>query len=566
MARILITSALPYINGVKHLGNLAGSMLPADVYARFQRARGHEVLCICATDEHGTPAELAAAAAGQDVRAYCDEQHAVQRDIGAAFGLSWDWFGRSSSPANHRLTQHFAEVLEQNGLIEERTDRMVYSLADARFLPDRYVEGTCPHCAYEKARGDQCDSCGRLLDPTDLKDPYSVISGSRDLEVRETRHLYLLQTRMEAAIREWVGTKDWPALARAIAYKHLDEGLIDRGITRDLAWGVPVMKAGAPRPGFETKVFYVWFDAPIEYIGATVEWSEATGNDWKRWWRLDQGADDVRYVQVMGKDNVAFHAVSFPVTILGSKEPWKTVDTLKAFNWLNWYGGKFSTSQGRGVFMDQALEILPADVWRWYLTANAPEGSDTAFTWEQFQATVNKDLADVLGNFVNRIVKFAESRFEGVVPEGGEPGPLETKLYADVGAAIAELTAQFEALEYRRAAQALRRLWVIGNEYLTEAAPWTALKTDRDRAAVIVRTGLNLVALFAAASRPVLPFTAAKIAAAVGEPDAARWPEPDGAAELSRLPPGRQVAAGEVLFRKIEDADVAAWAERFGGG
>lgn len=566
MARILITSALPYINGVKHLGNLAGSMLPADVYARFQRARGHEVLCVCATDEHGTPAELAAAAAGQDVRTYCDEQHAVQRDIGAAFGLSWDWFGRSSSPANHRLTQHFAEVLETNGLIEERTDRMIYSVADARFLPDRYVEGTCPHCAYEKARGDQCDSCGRLLDPTDLKDPYSVISGSRDLEVRETRHLYLLQTRMETAIRAWVGTKNWPPLARSIAYKHLDEGLIDRGITRDLGWGVPVMKDGAPRPGFETKVFYVWFDAPIEYIAATVEWSEATGGDWKRWWRLDAGAEDVRYVQVMGKDNVAFHAVSFPVTILGSKEPWKTVDTLKAFNWLNWYGGKFSTSQGRGVFMDQALEILPADVWRWYLTANAPEGSDTAFTWEQFQATVNKDLADILGNFVNRIVKFAESRFDGVVPEGGEPGPLETRLYADVGAAIAELTAQFEALEYRKAAQALRRLWVIGNEYLTEAAPWTALKTDRDRAAVIVRTGLNLVALFAAASRPILPFTASRIAAAVGEPDAARWPEPDGAAELSRLPPGRPVAAGEVLFRKIEDADVAAWAERFGGG
>lgn len=565
MARILITSALPYINGVKHLGNLAGSMLPADVYARFQRARGHEVLYVCATDEHGTPAELAAAAAGQDVRTYCDEQHAIQRDIGAAFGLSWDWFGRSSSPANHRLTQHFAEVLEKNGLIEERTDRMIYSVADARFLPDRYVEGTCPHCNYEKARGDQCDSCGRLLDPTDLKDPYSVISGSRDLEVRETRHLYLLQTRMEAEIRAWVGTKDWPALARSIAYKHLDEGLIDRGITRDLSWGVPVTKDGKPRPGFETKVFYVWFDAPIEYIGATVEWAEATGADWKRWWRLDAGAEDVRYVQVMGKDNVAFHTVSFPATILGSKEPWKTVDTLKAFNWLNWYGGKFSTSQSRGVFMDQALEILPADVWRWYLVSNAPEGSDTAFTWEQFQATVNKDLADVLGNFVNRIVKFAESRFEGQVPAGGEPGPLETQLYADVGAALAELTAQFEVLEFRKAAQALRRLWVIGNEYLTEAAPWTALKTDRDRAAVIVRTGLNLVALFAAVSRPILPFTATKIAAAVGEPDEARWPEADGEAELTRLPAGRPVAAGEVLFRKIEDADVAAWAERFGG-
>jgi methionyl-tRNA synthetase len=566
MPRILITSALPYINGIKHLGNLAGSMLPADVYARFQRARGHETLYVCATDEHGTPAELAAAEVGQDVFTYCEEQHRLQHDVGRAFGLSWDWFGRSSSPQNHALTQHFAEVLEDNGLIEERLDQMVYSVTDKRFLPDRYVEGTCPVCGYEKARGDQCDNCGSLLDPVELKDPYSVISGSRDIEIRDTRHLYLLQTRLADRIRQWVdGKADWPTLPRSIAYKHLDEGLIDRGITRDLAWGIPVVRGGLPRPGFEDKVFYVWFDAPIEYIAATEEWAESNGTDWRRWWRTDAGAEDVRYVEFMGKDNVAFHTVSFPATILGSEEPWKLVDTLKAFNWLNWYGGKFSTSQKRGVFMDTALELLPADVWRWYLTANAPENSDTAFTWEQFASATNRDLADVLGNFVNRILKFCETRFDGLVPEGGAPGPLEEKLFADVSARLAELTDQFEAIEVRKSAQALRALWVLGNEYLTEAAPWTAIKSDRDRAAVVVRTALNLVSLFARVSAPVIPFAAETICEAIGEAWPPAWPSIDAAAELARLEPGRPVRAPDVLFRKIDDAQIADWTAQFGG-
>ena len=570
MARILVTSALPYINGVKHLGNLAGSMLPADVFARFQRARGHEVLYICATDEHGTPAELAATAAGQDVRTYCDAQHDIQRRLGEAFGLSWDVFGRSSSPQNARLTQHFAERLEANGLMEERVDRMIYSVADGRFLPDRYVEGTCPHCGYDRARGDQCDNCGRLLDPVDLIAPRSTVSGSTELEMRDTRHLYLLQTRLADRIRAWVDSKPrFPPLTRAIAYKHLDEGLIDRGVTRDLAWGVPVMLGGFPRPGFEDKVFYVWFDAPIEYIGATAEWAQSHDEGdaaWERWWRLDAGAEDVTYVQVMGKDNVAFHTVSFIATLLGSEEPWKTVDMLKSFNWLNWYGGKFSTSMNRGVFMDQALELLPADCWRWYLTANAPEGSDSAFTWEQFQGAVNKDLADVLGNFVNRILKFCETRFDGRVPEGGEDGPLETRLHADLSARLEELTAQLEAFEVRKAAQALRAIWVLGNEYLTESAPWTALKTDRDRAAVIVRTGLQFVALVARVSAPVLPFTSAVIAQAMGQGAPGGWPSADAAAELARVEPGRAVHAPPVLFRKVDDAELAGWAERFGGG
>ncbi len=567
MARILITSALPYINGIKHLGNLAGSMLPADAYARFQRACGHEVLYVCATDEHGTPAELAAAAAGQDVATYCVEQHAAQTAISDAYALSFDWFGRSSSPQNRELTQHFAHVLEQNGYVEERTDRMVYSRTDGRFLPDRYVEGTCPVCAFPKARGDQCDNCGSLLDPVELIEPYSTISGSRDLEVRDTNHLYVRQSALAEDIRAWVDSKaDWPMLTRSIAYKHLDEGLIDRGVTRDLTWGVPVAYEGVARPGFEHKVFYVWFDAPIEYIGATREWADATGADWRRWWRLDEGAGDVRYVQFMGKDNVAFHSVNFPATLLGSREPWKTVDLLKSFNWLNWYGGKFSTSQGRGVFMDQALELLPADAWRWYLLANSPEGSDTAFTWEQFATAVNKDLADVLGNFVNRILKFCETRFDGVTPEGGADGPLEARLHADLAARLADLTASFEAIEIRKSAQALRAIWVLGNEYLAEAAPWTAVKTDRGRAGVVVRTALNLAALFARLAAPFIPTSAAVIAEALGQAAPTQWPGSDVAAELSRVAPGTAVRAPEVLFRKIDDVQLAEWAIRFGGG
>jgi methionyl-tRNA synthetase len=599
MSRVLITSALPYINGVKHLGTLAGSMLPADVYARFQRARGRETLYVCATDEHGTPAELSAAAAGQDVRTYCDEQHKIQHDLGRRFGLSFDWFGRSSSPQNHRLTQRFAKALWEAGFIEERVTKQVFSLADKRFLPDRYVVGTCPHCGYEAARGDQCENCTRVLDPADLIRPRSAVSGSEEIEIRDSKHLFLRQSLFSDKLRHWIGTKKgaWPNLVTSIAFKWLDEGLQDRGITRDLTWGVPVNAwdwGANPQgqlpdiEGLAGKVFYVWFDAPIEYIGATWEWADARAADqgrgvaeeieWERWWRLPH-AEDVTYVEFMGKDNVPFHTVGFPCTLIGLNEslgadakwtrnsntPWKLVDMLKGFNWLNWYGDKFSTSQKRGVFMDHALELLPPDYWRWWLTANAPESSDTTFTWEQFQAQVNADLADVLGNFVNRILKFCESRFDGVVPDGGAPGELEARLYTDLTDKLAELTGYLEATEMRKAAQAVRQLWVLGNQYLTEAAPWTAIKTDPDRAAMVVRTGLNLVALFAKVSEPFIPFAAEKIALAIGEDYPARWPDAQGAALLRILEPGRKVAAPEVLFRKVEDGQIAEWSERFGG-
>ncbi len=590
MARFLITSALPYVNGVKHLGNLVGSMLPADVHARFRRMQGHDVLFICATDEHGTPTELSALEEGVTPAEFCARWHDIQKDLYRRCDLSFDHFGRSSSPQNHTLTQRFAQDLWEAGFIEERVTRQVYSNADKRFLPDRYVIGTCPHCGYDKARGDQCENCTRVLDPTDLINPRSAISGSPDIEVRESTHLFLKQSGFSDQIRAWIASKpDWPLLVTSIANKWLDEGLQDRGITRDLEWGVPVnAEQWGANPAGKTpniaalagKVFYVWFDAPIEYIGATREWADARAQaqgkakaedaEWERWWRAP-GANDVTYVQFMGKDNVPFHTVGFPCTLFGlnaraaSNAPWKLVDRLKGFNWLNYYGGRFSTSQKRGVFIDQALEILPIDYWRWRLIATAPESSDTAFTWEDFQNGVNADLANVLGNFVNRITKFCEARFEGAVPDGGAPGEIERKLFADVDARLKELTAQHEAMEFRKAAAETRALWALGNEYLQIAAPWTAIKTDRDAAAVGVRIGLNLCVLFAEIAAPFMPSTAATIRGAFGLADAPTWPTGSAEALLDRLARGAKVTAPDVLFRKIEDADIAAWKERFGG-
>ena len=570
MARILITSAIPYINGIKHLGNLVGSQLPADLYARYMRARGHEVLFLCATDENGTPAELAAAEAGKPVAEYCAEMHGVQAELARGFRLSFDHFGRSSSPQNHRLTQYFAGRLAEAGLIEEVSERQVYSNADGRFLPDRYIEGTCPNCGYEKARGDQCENCTKQLDPTDLIDPRSAISGSTDLEVRETKHLFLRQSTLKDDLDAWIdGKDDWPVLTTSIAKKwlHDGDGLQDRGITRDLDWGVPVKRGAQDWPGMEGKVFYVWFDAPIEYIAAAAEWAQATGRkqgQWLSWWRTDLGADDVRYVQFMGKDNVPFHTLSFPATILGSGVPWKLVDYIKSFNYLNYDGGQFSTSQGRGVFMDQALDILPADYWRWWLLSHAPEGGDSEFTWENFQGSVNKDLADVLGNFVSRVTKFCRSKFGEVVPEGGTPGPREAALAETLRTRIAAYQAQMEAIEVRKAAAELRAIWVSGNEYLQDAAPWALHKTDPEAAAMVTRTGLNLAALFAVLSAPFVPDAADELRDALGL-DTLEWPD-DTTAALARLAPGHGFRVPEVMFSKITDEQRAEWQARFAGG
>ncbi|MEV6019552.1 MULTISPECIES: methionine--tRNA ligase [unclassified Streptomyces] len=574
MARHLITSALPYINGIKHLGNMVGSMLPADVYSRYLRQRGHDVLYICATDEHGTPAELAAKERGLPVDEFCAQAHDAQKAVYDGFELAFDYFGRSSSPENRDITQHFARRLNENGFIEERAIRQVYSPADGRFLPDRYVEGTCPHCGYDKARGDQCENCTRVLDPTDLIDPRSAISGSTDLEVRETKHLFLLQSKLQHEVEEWVARheSEWPQLASSIARKWLTEGLHDRAITRDLDWGVPVPADTWPELAAEGKVFYVWFDAPIEYIGATKEWADQSGQDaenrdWKSWWYdADSGENPVRYTQFMAKDNVPFHTVMFPATELGVREPWKKVDYVKAFNWLTYYGGKFSTSQKRGVFTDQALAILPADYWRYFLIANAPESDDSSFTWEHFTTTVNKDLADTLGNFVNRVLSFSKKRFGEEVPAGAEAGEAEAKLGVEIAGLLAEYESQMEALQFRKAAAALRALWSAGNSYLEEKAPWLEIKTSPEGAALTLRTAMNLIHLYSVVSEPFIPASARAMRSAFAlADDTAAWVTADEARALAFLPAGTPFTVPPVLFAKITDEDLESYKERFGG-
>jgi methionyl-tRNA synthetase len=558
--RHLITSALPYVNGVKHLGNLIGSMLPADVYARYLRARGQTVLFLCATDEHGTPAELAALEAGLDVAEYCRIQHQVQADLGRRFHLSFDHFGRSSSPQNHDLTRHFARRLEEQGLIEERATRQIYSHTDGRFLPDRYVIGTCPHCGFDRARGDQCEHCTRVLDPTDLLSPRSSISGSTDVEVRESRHLFFRLPALAPALRDWITRQtDWPSVTVSIALKWLDEGLQDRGITRDLRWGVAV-----DRPGFEDKVFYVWFDAPIEYIGATREWAdlEPHSRDWKSWW---YDAGDVSYTQFMAKDNVPFHTIMFPATLMGTREPWKLPDYIKAFNWLTYDGGKFSTSQRRGVFMSDAIDLLPADYWRYYLLANAPESDDADFTWELFAGVVNKDLVGVFGNFVNRVLKFTASRFDARVPDGGTPGAREDALHAELARRIAGYQEHLDDLSFRKAVFELRAIWAAGNVYLADVEPWKLIDADRHRAAVTIRTALNLVRLCGVLSAPIIPETSARVLDALeATSDERRWPS-DVRADLQALQPGRRIQPIDLLFRRITDDETTAWSAKFAG-
>ncbi|GGC49471.1 methionine--tRNA ligase [Chelatococcus reniformis] len=554
--RILITSALPYVNGVKHLGNLVGSLLPADVHARFHRQIGSDVLFICATDEHGTPTEIAAAAASQSPHAFCDVQHARQADIYRRFGLSFDHFGRSSAPSNRALTQHLYRRLDGAGLIAERSVPQIWSPADGRYLPDRYVLGTCPHCGDTGARGDQCDACGHLLDPPDLIAPRSALSGDTRLEIRESRHLFLRQSALLDTLNGWLDTRaGWPPFVLSLARSWLTADLKDRCITRDLAWGVPV-----PRPGFAGKVFYVWFDAPIAYIAATQDWAAARpGRDWRAWW-WGAAARDTQYVQFLGKDNVPFHTVSFPATLLGSGEPWHTADVIKGFHWLTHAGGKFSTSQGRGIFCDKALEALPADLWRWWLIANAPESADTDFQAARFVADVNKDLADVFGNLVQRTVRFAQGAFAGRVPDGGEIGPAERAVAADVAGHVARLRACHEAREFRRAAAETRAIWSRSNAYVQERAPWSVLGTDRAQAALATRTALNLVQLGATVAWSIVPDVAARVLGALSAVPASgipAWPEDVERTILDGGRAGRALSLAAPPVTKVEPQQLA---------
>jgi len=552
--RYLITSALPYINGVKHLGNLVGSMLPADVYSRFLRQQKHDVLFICGTDEHGTPAELAAAKAGMDVKEYCDKLYEVQKSIYTRLDIGFDFFGRTSSPQNKELTQYFGNKLIENGFVNEGIVRQYYSIDDKRFLPDRYVEGTCPFCGYQNARGDQCENCTKVLDPEQLLSPRSAISGSTHLELRESKHLFLSLKEMSPQIREWVEKQDtWSHLVKSIALKWLNEGLHDRCITRDLEWGVPVN-----RPGFEGKVYYVWFDAPIGYIAISKEWSDQNPSerDWKKYWYdVDQ---EVEHIQFMAKDNVPFHTISFPATLLATGEPWKKADDIKGFNWLTYYGGKFSTSQGRGIFTDVAVDILPTDYWRYYLMARAPEGADSSFTWEDFQQVCNKDLADVLGNLINRVTRFSAKKYETIIPSSGDYDASEIEFANEIQEHLNAYERFMSEREFRRASHELRSIWSRGNVYVAEQAPWT----KPERMDTVLSVAFHFFGLVARLSFPFIPSSAQKIGDIVGENAQKGWSTAKD--ELLTKKYSHFTLLEGVLFKKIEDEQISQWKHLYG--
>ena len=558
--KYLITSALPYVNGLPHLGHMVGCLLPSDVYARFMRMQGADVLCICGTDEHGTASEVASLKAGVPVQQYCDEFHQKHADIYRKFNLSFDYFGRTSTEQNKELTYRIADALDKNGFIEEKTIKQVFSIDDNQFLADRYITGTCPYCGYDKARGDQCENCTKVLDPTDLINPRSTISGSTNLEVRETKHLFIKLEALQGELKKWLETKEftWPEVAYSIGQKWLKEGLQPRCITRDLKWGFPVNKAG-----FEDKVFYVWFDAPIGYIGITKQWSDEKPSErnWEDWWLKP---DDVHYVEFMGKDNVPFHAITFPATLLGTGESWKLVDYLKGMSYLTFNGGKFSKSEHIGIFCDAAIEEFPVDYWRYWLMSNAPESSDTSFTFEAFANTINKDLNDVLGNFINRVLKMTVSNFGQQVPDGGQESDDEKALYEKMHTLIESYTKYFNDIEFRKALNTLREIWVEGNNYIARNEPWKVVKTDKDRAAVVLRTAINLIRVFAILSCPIMPQTAQKMMELLNlQMPSTEWIGDDTQAELTTLKAGHAFNAPELLFSKIPQEKVDELAVKY---
>ena len=547
MTKQLITSALPYVNGLPHLGHLVGCLLPSDVFARYQREKREEVLYICGTDEHGTVAEVGAAKENMEVSAYCKKYHDLHAAMYQGFNLSFDYFGRTSSDQNKEITYRIFNALDKNGLIEEKTTKQVYSPDDGRYLPDSYVMGTCPHCGYEKAKGDQCENCTKVLDPTDLINPKSVLSGSSNIEIRETKHLFLQLPKMEQELDQWIETKRgiWPDIAYSIAKKWLKEGLQARGITRDLKWGFSV-----PKAGFESKVFYVWFDAPIGYIGITKQWSDEkpAERNWENWWLKP---DDVHYTEFMGKDNIPYHTISFPATLRGTRESWKTVDFLKGMNYLNFAGGKFSKSAHRGIFLDDALAEFPADYWRYWLIANAPESDDTNFSFDTFAAVINKDLNDVLGNFINRVLKMTEKNFGTTVPELGTPTANETELYQTLDGLIADYQKYMDGLEFRKAMSTLREIWVSGNNYIAKTEPWKVVKENKAYAGTILATALNIIRLFAMLCAPVMPTMAEKMLAVLGVEKTVVFPSEKMAQYLTEIKGGQSFIPCEPLFAKI---------------
>ncbi len=544
--KYLITSALPYVNGDLHLGHLIGCYLPSDIYARFCRAMGREVLYVCGADEHGTPAIVGASKEGLPVIEYNNKYYEKHLRAVKDFNLSFDLYGRTHTDAQEKLVQSLFTRLDEQGLIEERETIQPFSVDDNMFLADRQLVGTCPKCGYDKARGDQCDACSATYEADELINPRSEVSGSTNIEMRPTKNLFFLASKMQNTWREWLkdAAPKWSKTASAIARGWAADELRDTAVTRDLSWGIPVNK-----PGYENKVFYVWFDAPWGYVSI----SQIANKNWADWWKNP----DTHYAQFMGKDNVKFHAVFFPQQQLALNDGWKTVNQLKSMNFLNFEGGKFSKSQKRGVFLDAALSIAPSDAWRYALIASAPETDDTDFTFARFADIVNKDLNGMLGNFVSRVCKLTEKNFGLNVPNAGA---ADAELTAAVNEKIAELTAALDACEFRAAIVALRSLYAIGNEYMTKREPWALVKNgDTVQAAAVLNECFQLIDLYARVSAPFIPAAAEKILKVFDGSNDLSWPR----TYEHRIADGAAFTVPENLFTRIDDDTVKALTEQY---
>lgn len=544
--KYLITSALPYVNGELHLGHLIGCWLPSDVYARFCRACGRDVLYVCGADEHGTPAVVGAAAENMPVIEYNNKYYEKHLRAVRDFNLSFDLYGRTHTEKQEKLIHELFSRLDQLGLIEERETIQPFSIDDNMFLADRQLVGTCPKCGFDGARGDQCDKCSATYEATELINPRSTISGSDKIEMRPTKNLFFLASRVEDAWKDWLATHTpkWSHSAAAIARGWANEGLRDTSITRDLPWGIPVNK-----PGYENKVFYVWFDAPWGYVSI----SQAANENWADWWKNP----DTHYAQFMGKDNVKFHAVFFPEQQLAMNDNWKTVDMLKGMNFLNFEGGKFSKSQKRGIFLDSAIAVAPADYWRYALLANAPETDDNDFTIARFADVVNKDLNGMLGNFVSRVCKLTAKNFGNNVPNAGAPDP---ELESQINEKLAELTSALDACEFRAAIAALRGLYAVGNEYMTKCEPWALVKNgDMAGAGQCLNECFQLIDLFARVSAPFIPNAAEKMQAIFADKHDLSWPTK----YEHRVSDGTEFTVPENLFNRIDDETILKLTEKY---
>ncbi len=547
--RTLITTALPYANGPVHIGHLAGVYVPADIYARYLRMRGEDVVMVGGSDEHGVPITIKAREEGVTPQDIVDRYHKIIKDAMAELGISFDVYSRTTSDIHRKTASDFFKKLYDEGKFEQQTSLQPYDAQAGEFLADRYVMGTCPHCGSDRAYGDQCEACGSSLNATDLIDPHSRLT-SAPVTMRETSHWYLPLNKWEDALRKWIleGHKEWKTNVYGQCKSWLDLGLQPRAVSRDLNWGVPV-----PVEGAEGKVLYVWFDAPIGYISNT---KEILPDSWARYWKDPES----RIINFIGKDNIVFHCIVFPAMLMAYGDGYQLPDNVPANEFLNLEGDKISTSRNWAVWLHEYLRDFPGkqDVLRYVLTANAPETKDNDFTWADFQARNNNELVAILGNFVNRAVVLTQKYFEGKVPACGELQPIDEQLMADVHAVKVSLEGNLDTFHFREALKDAMEVARLGNKYLQETEPWKVAKSDMARVATILNRALQLCANIAVAFEPFLPFMSEKLAKmlCMGKLEWAML----GSDEL--IAAGSELGQPELLFEKIDDATIQGQLDR----